>query len=167
MFKNNFVIKKNIVEIEVKEKKRKERCLIDLDVFNKMIKPLNKTLSLLSNKKYVYFTLNKKKIKLHRYIMNCPTDKVVDHINRNPLDNRKCNLRCVNNVLNLQNVTYQKNNKCKCRGVDYHIKRKKWRGLVQVNKKRYFVGWFDTFEECKDKTEKMRKEKIKEYLKQL
>lgn len=33
-------------------------------------------------------------IKLHRYIMNMNNSNlVVDHINRNPLDNRKSNLR--------------------------------------------------------------------------
>ena len=30
---------------------------------------------------------------LHRFIMNCPEDMVVDHINHNTLDNRKSNLR--------------------------------------------------------------------------
>lgn len=30
---------------------------------------------------------------LHRFIMNAPADMVVDHINRDTLDNRKVNLR--------------------------------------------------------------------------
>lgn len=34
-----------------------------------------------------------KNLKLHRLITNCPSDLVVDHINRNTLDNRKKNLR--------------------------------------------------------------------------
>ena len=29
---------------------------------------------------------------LHRFITKCPDNKMVDHINRNPLDNRKENL---------------------------------------------------------------------------
>lgn len=54
----------------------------------------------------------RKLIKLHRYLTNCPENLVVDHINRNTLDNRKCNLRCVtiiennNNRSNIKNVKY-------------------------------------------------------------
>lgn len=34
-----------------------------------------------------------KKIRLHRYLVNCPEGMVVDHINFDSLDNRKSNLR--------------------------------------------------------------------------
>ena len=37
MFKNKYCIKNNIVEIEVKERNRKEICLLDLDVFQNMM----------------------------------------------------------------------------------------------------------------------------------
>jgi len=30
---------------------------------------------------------------MHRQIMDCPAHLSVDHVNKNPLDNRKCNLR--------------------------------------------------------------------------
>jgi hypothetical protein len=44
-----------------------------------------------------------KSISLSRYIMHAVKGELVDHKNRNPLDNRRCNLRIVNarhNVLN-------------------------------------------------------------------
>lgn len=47
------------------------------------------------------------RIHLHRLITNCPKEKVVDHINHNGLDNRKCNLRIITqkeNCLNRKNL---------------------------------------------------------------
>lgn len=46
---------------------------------------------------------NRKIIKLHRYITNCPKNLVVDHINHNTLDNRKCNLKVCTIAENNQN----------------------------------------------------------------
>lgn len=43
--------------------------------------------------------------RLHRYIMDCPEDKEVDHINRITIDNRKCNLRVVDRKENCNNRT--------------------------------------------------------------
>ncbi len=39
---------------------------------------------------------NKKYFSLPRFILKAEKDRIVDHINRNPLDNRRCNLRIVN-----------------------------------------------------------------------
>ena len=43
-------------------------------------------------------------IKLHRLIMNCPRNKVVDHINHDTCDNRKQNLRICTPFENQQNL---------------------------------------------------------------
>lgn len=44
-----------------------------------------------------------KRIKLHRFLTNCPDDKFIDHINGNPNDNRMCNLRAATSSQNLMN----------------------------------------------------------------
>ena len=44
-------------------------------------------------------------ILLHRFIMDAKTGDVVDHINRNTLDNRRCNLRIVDYSINNKNRT--------------------------------------------------------------
>ena len=45
----------------------------------------------------------KQTIRLHRLIMNPPKGLIVDHINRNKSDNRKSNLRCVTQKINVIN----------------------------------------------------------------
>lgn len=45
-----------------------------------------------------------KKLLLHRVILGCPDDMLIDHINRNGLDNRKENLRVVTRFENALNI---------------------------------------------------------------
>ena len=54
---------------------------------------------------------NRKTLRLHRFLLDVPKDKVVDHINRNTLDNRRENLRIVDGIDNAQNKGFYCNNK--------------------------------------------------------
>lgn len=164
-YKNDYVI------IYVNYKEQEYECLVDVDDFENKIKPL-KTKIFMYNTMYCYFSSYtkrnpRKKIKLHRFLTDCPKGKVVDHINRNRLDNRKCNLRCVDQIINFQNTICQRDSKSGVKGVDWHEGKQRWRGLVQVNKKRHFVGWFKDFEECCKATQEKRKELLKKYYKEI
>ena len=54
---------------------------------------------------YVYTNIKNRKVYLHRFIVNPPSDKVIDHINGNGLDNRRSNLRVVTQHINSRNRT--------------------------------------------------------------
>ena len=77
--------------------------------------------------------INSPCIKLHRFIMNCPKDKVIDHINHNTLDNRKQNLKICSHFENQQNLRSKSTNQT---GV-YQRKRGNWCASISKNNKRY------------------------------
>lgn len=59
-----------------------------------------------------------KRIAMHRFLMGCPDNLVVDHINKNTLDNRLANLRICTKQQNLQNRAFRcKNDTSKYKGV--------------------------------------------------
>ncbi len=74
-----------------------------------------------------------RKISLHRFVINAKKGEVVDHINGDTFDNRRCNLRLVTYNQSAQN---RKNIK----GYHYMLHIKKW--VVTI-------GCFDTEEEAK------------------
>ena len=82
------------------------------------------------------YVQNSKIGRLHRYITNCPEDMVVDHINRNRLDNRKENLRICTIQQNGINRGLVSNNTSKFTGVYYEDHgKKKWKASLTVNGK--------------------------------
>ncbi len=95
-----------------------------------------------------YACCNENKIRLHRFIMNCPNDKVVDHINHNPLDNRKCNLRICSNQQNCMNQNKRSNNTNGYTGVLWDKAKNKWMARIKVNYKQIFLGYYDTLEKA-------------------
>lgn len=88
--------------------------------------------------------LTKKQVKMHRFIMSTAEDTIVDHINRNPLDNRKINLRAASRGQNKQNSIIPKNNTTGYKGVYLRKDRenRKWRALIRFEQKLILLGDF-------------------------
>ena len=90
---------------------------------------------------------NTKKVKLHRLIMGFPkTD--VDHINGNPLDNRKTNLRIAAHKDNSRNTKLSKNNTSGYNGVVWRPERKKWEARIKHDYKNILLGRFKDIEDA-------------------
>ena len=88
--------------------------------------------------------LNKKKILMHRFIMDVATGFVTDHINGDKLDNRKCNLRICKQYQNAANRGSNKNNSSGYKGVCWDKRKNKWMAKIQVNRKYIFCGYEST-----------------------
>jgi hypothetical protein len=96
---------------------------------------------------FTYFPNEKRRIHyLHRFIMETPKRMVTDHINHNPLDNRRNNLRVVTSSQNSANSKIQRRSRktSSFKGVDKESKRNTWRARISVNGKRTTIGHFRT-----------------------
>lgn len=90
---------------------------------------------------------NSNNIKLHRLITNCPSNKQIDHINHKKYDNRKSNLRLVDNAQNQWNKKGNRDVKNQ-KYIGVTKRGEKFRAIINCNKHRYYLGTFKTFEEA-------------------
>lgn len=78
-------------------------------------------------------------LQLHRFITNCPDNMVVDHINHNTLDNRRCNLRI---VTKRQNCSNSRVNKSGYVGVCFIKSWNVWKAYYNIGNKSYSLGFY-------------------------
>lgn len=84
-----------------------------------------------------------KTILLHRLIADAPSHMQVDHINGNPLDNRKSNLRLCTQAENCRNAAKRKNSRTsRYKGVCWDSESRKWLVQIQVNEHQTKIGRF-------------------------
>ncbi len=80
--------------------------------------------------------------RLHRLITQAPDDMMVDHINGNPKDNRKANLRLVTRKGNQHNLS-------RAKGI-YQVKKTgNWVAQIVADGQHHYLGIFKTEEEAR------------------
>ena len=141
---NEYIIYEDRAEIVLKNSKCEEvaRAIIDLDDIDKC-KPYKWHLR---KNNYVIATIpngakqSNEKIHLHRLISGYyGNELVIDHINRNPLDNRKSNLRIVNHQTNIANNAGT--------GVR-RVPSGRYRAIVTRHYNSIYIGTYDTYDEA-------------------
>lgn len=84
---------------------------------------------------------------MHREVLQAA--EIVDHINRNKLDNRRSNLRPCTRAQNAQNIsTHRDKRTSKHKGVTFDKSRSRWSADIMAMGKRLRLGRFDTEEEA-------------------
>jgi hypothetical protein len=83
-----------------------------------------------------------KRIYLHRAIMQPPQGMVVDHKNRNKLDNTRENLLVCTQQENCHNRSKQNGALSRFRGVSYNSSSRKWVARITFEGKRLSLGYF-------------------------
>lgn len=83
---------------------------------------------------------------MHKLINKTPDGFHTDHINRNKLDNRKCNLRTTTASQNLMNTGLSKVNTSGYKGVSWYAKA--WHAEIKANSHRFYLGRFKKKEDA-------------------
>lgn len=107
----------------------------------------------------VYTQVKRKTIVLSRLLIEAPSHLVVDHIDRNPLNNKKSNLRLATAAQNSYNMNMKNSNTTGVIGVDYRKDRNKYRALIRIDGRKISLGHYDTLEEAA----KVRQETAREW----
>jgi hypothetical protein len=123
---------------------KNEEFYFDLEDYNK----IKNICWYINDVGYLQSTENDQKIFMHRLIMNCSQNKVIDHKNHITTDNRKNNLRICNQEDNCKNVGISIRNTTGIIGVKWDKNRKKWSSAIMYNLKNKFLGRFDDFEKA-------------------
>lgn len=85
---------------------------------------------------------NKKKIYMHRLILNAPKGLLVDHKNRDGLDNRRANIRLCTNSENMQNQGPRQRPNKTYKGIS--PKGNRWAATISLDGNRTYLGSFPT-----------------------
>ena len=105
----------------------------------------------IDTKGYRVIKINKKVYKAHRLIWIYHNGDIedglfIDHIDRNPLNNKIENLRLATRSQNGSNATKNITNTSGYKGVSWHKRSKKWMASIKYNCKTINIGGFSTAE---------------------
>ncbi len=99
---------------------------------------------------------------MHRLITGAPKDLVVDHIDRNSLNNRRSNLRLCTKRQNSFNQRGQRGTS-RYKGVYRHKQLKKWAAVIEKNEKQMRLGFFRCEEDAAKAYDKIAKKIFGEF----
>lgn len=172
---NNYIIDKdnNIAKIELHRRKAENLwTIIDLEDLEKVISfPYTwfAKYNHINDEYYVTASVyhpelqRSRPVFLHQFLTNA-NGKDVDHENNDTLDNRKSNLRIVEESNNSKNrKSRNRNNKSGYRNVSWDKSQEKWLVQLQINKKNIVLGKFDDVDEAGRFAEEMRQKYYGEF----
>lgn len=81
-------------------------------------------------------------LRMHRIVLNAKSGELIDHINGNTLDNRKENLRIVNQSQNMMNTRLRSTNTSGYKGVCYDKRWKNWLAHIWKDGEQIYLGCF-------------------------
>ena len=86
-------------------------------------------------------------VKMHRFLLNPPRNKEIDHKDNNGLNNIRSNLRITDMRFNKRNLTKYKTNTSGYKGV-HLVNKHRWQARIQVGGRRIPLGCYGTKEQA-------------------
>lgn len=86
----------------------------------------------------------RRRVYLHRWLLDAQPGQIVDHIDGNPLNNRRANLRLATRSQNQANRRRNATSRSRYKGVTWHKGRGRWMARIQVDGRRMHLGYFTT-----------------------
>ena len=102
---------------------------------------------------YMAITLHGRKMQAHRLAWlfaygKDPGNRLIDHINGNPSDNRIANLRLATSADNARNMRKNDGTTSRYKGVTWYKRKGKWMAQIRVNDKATHLGYFHDEEQA-------------------
>ena len=97
---------------------------------------------------------NNKIIRFHRYIFGFKNQNrgnkynVIDHIDGNPKNNTRENLKICNQIDNMKNIKIRKNNTTGYVGVEYVERLNRYHAYITANKQYFQLGYYENLEDA-------------------
>lgn len=95
---------------------------------------------------YVATKIKEKTFRLTRLLLSPDKNKYIDHINGNPRDNRRLNLRLSTFTENQRNMRIPSHNTTGYKGVSFRRDRNKFRAYISIGNKTKHIGYYDSAE---------------------
>lgn len=123
----------------------KDYFIFDLEDYEKI---KDCTWSKNSSGHWVFRTYNECMFLTHVIMPEVSKKQIIDHVDRNPDNNRKNNLRASNKIFNAQNSNISKRNTTGYVGVSKFKGESKWRAYITVQGKQFSLGNYRTLYEA-------------------
>lgn len=133
--KNDYKTNKEVTTIFINNKCGDFECLVDTKNFE-IVRKYRWYIKF----GYAFAKLNYKEFSMHHLLFGKKDGLITDHINRNKLDNRLCNLRFVTKSQNGMN----RNSK----GYYWNRTLRKFEAQIRINNKKIFLGNFENKEDA-------------------
>lgn len=141
----------------ITQERLKQVLLYDEGQFVRLIKTANcskvgEIVGSITGKGYHHISIDFKRYYTHRLVwlyFHGYMPSIIDHINGDTLDNRIENLREVDKLGNAQNERKARvHNRSKLLGVSWHKSSGKYQAKISVNRKRIYLGTYETPQEA-------------------